>query len=106
MTDSTHCRATAQRSILGALVLALAPVATAAQPIVVEAPDGFMHIRCTNSFGTAACEFLAASPEGFLRCVAFDAEGQPLAVAPASARMGQVQFADLDAAQIDRVICQ
>lgn len=91
----------------GLCALALtAGLPAAAQPIVIEAAEGFVLVRCLDMFGTAACEFLVAPGADVLNCVAFDAEGQPLAVAPAFAATGQVMFAELSAGRIDRVICR
>ena len=86
----------------------LGGVPVRAQPIVIEAPDGFVLIRCVDMFGSANCEFLTASTEDYLHCAAFDAEARPLAVtvAAASANMGSAIFVDLDARLVARVMCR
>ena len=78
----------------------------AAQPIVIDAEEGFLHVRCIDMFGSASCEFLTAGRDGMLNCVAFDRSDRPLAVSPAFTSSGNVLFGELDASRIDRVICR
>lgn len=87
-----------------AFAAALAPAAASAEQICIDAVDGFRLIRCVDTFGFASCEFLA-NGQGILRCVAFDATGEPIAAGTAFAENSSVDFQDVEAGTIDTVIC-
>lgn len=92
------------RGLVLAVMLA-APMASA-QPITIEAADGFRLVRCIDLFGSAACEFLSASQATFLTCVALDEAGEPLAVASAMTRSGSVNFPALAVDTVAEVVCR
>jgi hypothetical protein len=83
-----------------------APLAATAQDsITIEAAEGYRFIRCVDMYGMgASCEFLAAGDD-MLNCVAFDAEGEPIAVAQTFGD-GPALYQGLSAADIDTVICE
>lgn len=87
-------------------MLTCSPIAAAAQDnITIEATDGFRFIRCVELFGVgASCEFLSDGP-GFLKCVAFDRSGEPIAVANAP-HEGPAMYQGISADEIDKVVCE
>lgn len=94
------------RHLILAAALACATTATAQDSITVEATDGFRFIRCVGMFGNASCEYLSASNEPYLRCVAFDADGEPLGVTISVVDAGSADFIDLSPDEIETVICE
>lgn len=87
-------------------VLSLAPLAASAQEkITIEAADGYRFIRCVDMMGFgASCEFLSAS-DGILNCVAFDRNGEPMAVTAAMGE-GPALFQGVAARDVDNMICE
>lgn len=88
-----------------AFALATTTPALASDSITIEASDGFRFLRCIDGPDAAACEYLAAG-DGTLRCVAFDANDQPLAAQMAFATGSRVYFEGVAADAIDTVICE
>lgn len=72
------------RHLILAAALACATTATAQDSITVEATDGFR----------------------FIRCVAFDADGEPLGVTISVVDAGSADFIDLSPDEIETVICE
>jgi len=87
-----------------AITIAWATTACAQDTITITAADGFRFIRCVDMFGTASCEFIASGTDP-MRCVALDAQGEPIATAPAFPSMSAASFVDVDAATIATMIC-
>ncbi|MDO6458046.1 hypothetical protein Q4494_13230 [Celeribacter halophilus] len=75
-----------------------------AEQICIEASGAVKILRCNDMFGTASCEFIS-SASGMLKCVAFDANDNPIASSPAFAEGTSVEFINLDANSIAKVIC-
>lgn len=74
--------------------------------ITVVAEDGFHFIRCIDMYGDAQCEYLVDDHTVDLSCVAFDANGAPVATSVSMAFLGNVVFFDVDASIIGSVICR
>lgn len=86
-------------------ILAVCACTTAsAEQIVVEGSDAVQIIRCNDMFGVASCEFIS-STSAMLKCVAFDAGNRPIASAPAFGNGTSVEFMNLDASKIAKVLC-
>lgn len=87
-------------------VVILTPLSALAQDnITIEATDGFRFVRCVDAFGSASCEFIA-EPGSPVRCVAFNADGDPIAVVPTFPEMGTATFADINANDVADMICE
>ena len=95
-----------RKALATAAALALASPALAQDSVTVTAEDGLHFIRCIDMLGTASCEFIAANTDGFLTCIALDADGKPLASTLALAQTGNASFPDLDHRRVARLICR
>ena len=84
--------------------LTFAATQVSSEQITIETNDGVHLIRCIDQFGFARCEMIFESEAEYCNCIAFDADGAPLATSIGSGSF--VRFADLDASLVADVRCR
>jgi hypothetical protein len=94
------------KSFIGLLAFTASAAAAAhAETIAFESDQDILVIRGRQSTNTAIFELVGTS-DGQIRCLALDAEDQPVASAISWAEHGDVRFRDLDVGEVERVVCQ
>ncbi len=76
--------------VIAGLVLSATPIA--AEQITIETNDNVMFIRCVDQFGFAQCEMIFESNDELYDCIAFNADGKPLATGTGNG--GSVMFSN------------
>ena len=88
--------------LIAGLVLSATPLV--AEQITIETNDNVMFIRCVDQFGFAQCEMIFEFNDEYYDCIAFDADGKPLATG--TGQGGSVTFPELDASLVADVKCR
>ena len=82
----------------------LAATAASGETLVLEVENGVHVIRWRPTFNATVVEYISEAPR--VRCIALNAEGDPIAARTAPNTVGENVLMNILPEDIDRVVCE